>query len=117
LDHHALQTEAESQRRDPVPPGVLERADLALDAAYAEPTGNADRVDVAEEPRRSLHRLALVRGDPTQIDPRRMLETPSAQGFCDRKIRIWEVDVLADQGDRDLFVGVVHPLEQLVPAC
>ena len=50
LDHHALQPEAQPQRRDLVLSGVAQRAELALDAADAEPARNADPVHVGQGP-------------------------------------------------------------------
>ena len=46
LDDHALQAEAQAERRDAVLAGEPQRAELALDAAHAEAAGHADAVDV-----------------------------------------------------------------------
>ena len=42
LDDDALQAQAEAEQRDPVLPGVLDRADLADHTAVAEAAGDAD---------------------------------------------------------------------------
>ena len=46
----------------------LQRAELALDAAHAESAGHADAVEVGELLLRALGRLALVGGDPLDLD-------------------------------------------------
>ncbi len=48
LDDHALHAEADAEQRDLVLPGVPDRADLALDAAHAEPAGDQHAVDAVE---------------------------------------------------------------------
>ena len=64
LDHHALQAEAQTQRRDAPFTRVPDRADLALDAADAEPARDDDPVHAGQRRRRARRRLARVRGHP-----------------------------------------------------
>ena len=115
LDHHALQAQAQPERGDAVRAGVLQRADLALDAADAEAAGHADGVHVAEEAGRALLGLALVGGHPDQVDLGLVGEAAGAQGLGDRQVGVRQVDVLADQRDGDLLGRVVHDAQQVVP--
>ena len=64
LDHHALQAEAQAERRDAALAGVPQRAELALDAADTEPAGDDDRVDPGQRGRGPGGRLAGVGRDP-----------------------------------------------------
>ena len=48
LDDDALQAKAQAEGRDPVDPGVGDRADLALDAAHAEPAGDQHALHVGQ---------------------------------------------------------------------
>ena len=116
LDHHALQAQADAERRDlvrrarsvsapslpsiprtPKPPGTSTPSTSAERAAA--PAGVSQS---SEATQRMLH-LGVV-GEPT-----------GAQRLGDREVGVGQVDVLADQGDRDLARWVVHPLQQLVP--
>ncbi len=116
LDHHALQAQAQTQGRDLVRPGVGERTELALDAADPEAARDDDRVDVLEVVPGTGRRLALVGGDPADVDLGLVGEATGAEGLADRQVGVGQVDVLADQADRDLLGGVVHPPQQVVPA-
>jgi hypothetical protein len=115
LDHHALQPEAQAERRDPVGAGIGERTDLALEAADAEAARHADRVDVVQQPGGVDRVLALVGGDPPDLDLRLVGEPTGAQRLGHGEVGVVQVDVLADQGDRHLLLGVVDPAEQVVP--
>ena len=59
--------------------------------------------------------LALVGGDPADVDLGLVGEAAGPERLGDREVGVVEVDVLADQGDGDLLLGVVHPAEQVVP--
>ena len=51
LDHHALQAEAQPERRDAALAGVPDRADLALDAADPEAAGDQHTVHAGQRGR------------------------------------------------------------------
>src|SRR5690606_37626425 len=110
LDDHALQAEAQAERGDLVVTGELERSELAFDPADAESTWNADSIEVAERFRCAFGGLALVRGDPLQLDLGLMGESAGAQCLGDREVGIRKIDVLADETDGDLVLGLVHGL-------
>ena len=44
-----------------------------------------------------------------------VVEAAGAHRLGDREVGVGQVDVLADQGDLDVVLGVVHPAQQLVP--
>ena len=116
LDHHALQAEAEAERRHAVLAGESQGAELALDAAHAEAARNADAVEAREVPLRALGRLALIGGDPLDVDLRVVREAARTERLGDREVGVGQVDVLADEPDRHLVLGVVHDVEELAPA-
>ncbi len=115
LDDHALQAQAQPERRDAVGAGVGERAELALEAADAEAAGDADRVDVVQVLVGALVGLALVGGDPADLDLGLVGEAAGAQRLADREVGVRQVDVLADQRDGHLLLRVVDAAEQVVP--
>ena len=115
LDHHALQAEAQAQGRDAVGAGVGERAELALETAHAEAAGHAHGVDVLQVLGSTGRGLALVGGDPAQVDLGLVGEPAGPERLGDGQVGVVEVDVLADERDDDLLLRVVHPAQQVVP--
>src|SRR5690606_21028775 len=97
LDDHALQSEAEAQGGDPLLACEAQRAQLALDTANAESTGNADAVDIGERGGRALRRLARVGRDPADLDLRLLREAARLEGLRDREVGVGQVDVLSDE--------------------
>ena len=95
--------------------GVADGADLALDAADAESSGDQDTVHVAERSGRPGVGLAVVGGNPAHLDPGAVFEAAGAQRLGDGQVRIGQVDVLAHQRDSHGLLRVVHAAEQVVP--
>ena len=65
---------------------------------------------------RALWRAALVGRDPLDVDLGVVGESAGAQRLGDRQVGVGQVDVLADEADGHLVLGVVHDVEQLAPA-
>ena len=101
--------------RDLVLPGVLDRAKLSFRTTDSEGAGDHDPVDLVEDPGRALGRGAVVRRHPADVHLRPVREATGSQGLADREVRVGQVDVLADQRDGHLLLGVVHPVQQVVP--
>ncbi len=59
--------------------------------------------------------LAVIAWHPADVDLGVVAETAGAQCLRRRQVRVRQVDVLADQRDRDAARRPVHPAEQLVP--
>ena len=115
FDDHALQPQADAEGGDLTLPCPAQGAELPLDAAHAEPTGHEDRVDAAQGPLSAGLGLALVAGHPADDDLGVVVETTRTQRLGHRQVGVGEVDVLADERDLDLVLGVVDALEHLVP--
>src|SRR5690606_28251387 len=115
LDDHALQSQAQAQRRDVLLARVADGPDLAFDATDAEPARDAHAVDVAQLGSGALGGGALVGGYPADTYPRVVGEAARAQRLGDRQVRIGQIDVLAHQGDRDFVTWMMHAAQQLVP--
>ena len=79
LDDHALQAQAQAEGRDAVGAGVAQRAELALDAAHAEAARHQHGVDVGEVLGGAGLGLALVGGDPADVDLGLVGEAAGAQ--------------------------------------
>ena len=99
----------------PVLAGELDGADLALDAADAEPAGDQHAVHVVEHGRRAGLGLAVVGRHPADLDLGLMLEPTGPQRLGDRQIGIGQVDVLADERDPHGLLRLVHAAQQVVP--
>ena len=95
--------------------GPLQGAELALDAADAEAARHEHGVDAAERLLGAGLGLALVAGHPADAHLGVVVEAAGAHRLGDREVGVGQVDVLADQGDLDVVLGVVHPAQQLVP--
>src|SRR5699024_3145964 len=115
FDDHALQTQAQPECRNALGAGVVQRSELALDAADAEPAGHADRVESGQGLLGTGRSVALIGLDPADPDLRVVGETAMAQRLGHRQVGVGQVDVLADDADRDLVGGVVHAFEHPVP--
>src|SRR3954452_10054291 len=115
LDHHALQTEAQAERGDPVVSRVGERAELAVEPTHAEAPRHADGVDVVQLAVGAVRVGALVGGHPADADGGVVGEAAGPERLGDREVGVVQVDVLADQGDLHLLLGMVHLAEQVVP--
>ncbi len=115
LDHHALQAQAQPQRRDRVHPRVTQRLDLPLDAADAETTRHEHAVDAIQCGCGGLHRRAGIRGHPADLHPGVHREATRAQRFGHRQVGVRQVDVLADDRDGDHLGRAVNTAQQGVP--
>ncbi|MCY1238398.1 hypothetical protein D9M72_511350 [compost metagenome] len=83
FDDHALEAQAQAQDRQLGFAGKLERAQLAFEAADAEPAGHADGVNPGERVDCALVGFAFVRGDPADLDLGVVGETAGAQCLGD----------------------------------
>src|SRR5690606_27886268 len=116
LDHHALQSQAQAEGGDALLTREAQRAELALDAADTEAAGHADAIEVAQRLLGALGCLARVGRDPADVDLGLVREAARLERLGDRQVRVGQVDVLADQADGDLVLGVVHRVQHLLPA-
>src|SRR5436190_273678 len=115
LDHHALQAEAESERRDTSFPRMADRAELALDSAHTEPAGDQYAVDTVECLRGPGRVLAVVRRHPPDLDLRVVRDAAGTQRLGHGQVGVRKVDVLADEGDGDVPGRPVDAAQELVP--
>src|SRR5699024_12158888 len=99
---------AHTHQRDLVLTRVSDRAGFALYATRSETTGHKDTVDIAELCGSTGGGGTVVTGHPANIDPGVGGKTTGAQCLGDRQIGVGQIDVLADQGDGDLVVGLVQ---------
>ena len=95
--------------------GVPHRPDLPLDAPHPEAAGDQYPVGAVELAGRSLGGLAIVTGHPADVDAGIVGETARAQRLGRRQVGVRQVDVLADQRDRDRMGRAVHPAQHVIP--
>ncbi len=98
VDRHCLQTQADTETRHRVLPGVAGSSDLAFDAAVAEAARDDDAVEVTQLPVGEQPFDAL-RLDPLDLDLRAVVEAGMLQALHDRQVGVGQFDVLADQAD------------------
>ena len=115
LDHHALQAEAQAQDRDLVLPRVRTALILPSMPRTPKPPGMHTASTPCSASLAPPSVVAVVRGHPLDVHPGAVREAAGAQRLGDREVGVRQVDVLADQRDRDLVLRVVHPAQQLVP--
>ena len=115
LDGRPLEPVADAEKRDPPLPRASGRAHHAARAAIAEPAGHQDahrRPSSSRGPSSCLQRLGI---DPRDVDAQPMLEPAVGQRFVEALVGILQPDVLADDVNRDLVVGVADAIDQIVP--
>ena len=115
LDDRALQAQAEAQVRDPVLAGVARGEDLALDPAVAEAArdedaGRARRAARRRSPSVSVSESTQRTFTSTLVRPAGVLER-----LGDRQVGVGQLDVLADEGDLELRLGALDPLDEVAP--
>src|SRR5450631_117691 len=88
LDHHALQPQAETQRRHTPDTGPLKRPEHALNSSNAEAAGDDDRVNTAKCLLGTGFGLTLVTGHPADRDLGVVVETTSAHGLSHRQVGV-----------------------------
>jgi len=113
LDHGELHSQADAEVRDPLFARVLDRADLALDAALPEAARHEDRVGAAQAA--DPVRLDRLRIDVTDVDPAAGMDTGVDQRLGERLVRLGEIDILADQRDGDRVLRMLERVHELVP--
>ena len=115
FDDHGLQAQAQAEGRQLGFTGELQSADLAVDAADAEAAGDHDAVDVVESGGRTFGGFATIGRNPLDVDLGPVGKAAGLDGLGDRQVGVRQIDVLADDGDVDLVLGVVHTLQQVGP--
>ena len=115
LDHHGLHAQAQPQGGDPVLPSPLECGNLPLDTPHPKASGNHHGVD----PFKRLGCLPIIGAgvgrNPADTHARVVGKAPRTQRLYHRQVRVWQVDVLANDGDLDRVLRLGHPGEKLIP--
>ena len=115
LDDHGLQTEAQAKCRQARLTSELQRADLAFDATDAETARNDDAIDIVERRFRAFPGFAQISRDPFDVDLGIIGEAARLDRLGDGQVGVRQVDVLADDRDVHLMLGVVDAFEQILP--
>ena len=110
FDAQDLHAEADAEIRERVRSCKARRVDHALDPAVSEPAGHQNAVDAVEVVRRKLFRI-----DPADPDLHAARVARVLQRFDDRKIRVVQLRVFADQRDRHAALRVLHAFDHLPP--
>ena len=115
LNHHALQTQAQAQRRDTMLARPAQRTELSFNSSNAEASGNNDRINASELAGSTFGSFACIRRNPADIDPRVVCEAAVLDCFRYRQIGVVQVDVLANESNLKAVLGGMHALQQFLP--
>src|SRR5208282_5144789 len=107
--------EADAEEGNLVLAGELDGVDHALNAALAEAAGNQDAVVIFEALLRGFKRVDLLGFDPVD-DGLVIVRQPAVkEGFAQALVGIFELNVLADNGDADFALGMMKASEHIEP--
>ncbi len=113
FDGRELHAEADAEVRHGVLARKADRAHLAFGAALAEAARYQDRVHLLQPGGAVL--LHLLRVDVVDVDLGVGVDPGVPQRLVQRLVGILQVDVLADEGDVDLVLGMLERVHQLGP--
>src|SRR5256714_1622392 len=114
LDRRALHAQADAEVGDALLARVADGAQLPFHAAGAEAGADQDAVDAGEL---AVVALLLERLGVDVDDAHLHVVGDAAvrQGFVERLVRVAELDVLADEADAHLILGMAHLAHDLFP--
>src|SRR5690348_13342660 len=116
LDDCHLHAEADAEIGHVALPGETRRLDLAFRATLAKAARHEDGVHTFE----LLHRLALgfedLGIDPVELDPDIVGDPAMGHRLGEGFVAVWEMRVLADDGDIDLALGPADAVDDRIPA-
>ena len=122
LDAGGLHAEADAEVRDLVLAGVADGVEHALDAALAEASGDEDAVEAFELGVEVVVAAAVFAAgfealgfDPGDLELEVVGEGSVDEGFLEALVGVFVLDVLADDGDRDLVLRVVGAVDDVLP--
>ena len=115
FDDGHLHAQTDAKIGDIVLACELGGTDFAFGAALAKTAGDEDGVEVFELVRIAftLENLAV---DPFGADFDPVPHACVGEGFVDRFIGVFELNIFANDGNADFALGVVHTLGDVVPA-
>src|SRR4051794_10945561 len=114
LDRRALHAEADAEKRDALFARVTDRAQLAFDAARAESRSDQNPVYAPQLAVVPLG-LQLLGVDVDDAHLYIVRDAAVCQRFVQRFIRVAELDVLADEADLHLVLGMPQLADDLFP--
>ena len=114
LDGRPLEPVADAEVGDAVLAGVLRRAHHAPRAAVAESAGHEDAVGAVQQAD-AVGMLERLGFDPVDVHLEPVLEAAVEERLVEALVGVFEPDVLADDVDGDLVVGVVDAVHEVLP--
>src|ERR1043165_3239164 len=114
LDRRALHTEADAEVGEALLARVADRAQLPFHAARAEAGADEDAVDAGELAVVALF-LERLRVDVDDTHLHVVGDAAVRERLVERFVRIAELDVLADEADAHLVLGMAHLAHDLFP--
>src|SRR6185369_2224353 len=111
----ALHTQADSEEGDFVFAGVLNGVDHALNAALAESARNQDAVIAAKACGSGGDGVDVFGFDPLQNCLVVVRQAPVEQRFAKAFVGVFELHILADDGDARFPGGIMHAVDQIDP--
>src|SRR5262245_9779474 len=115
LDRRALQPQADAEERLLFAARVCDGADHSRNPALAEAARNQYRIDVAQEVFPAVAGHEVLALDPAEVDAQVVGEAAVYQRLVEALVRIFELDVFADDSDGHRFARAAHPIDERVP--
>src|SRR5690606_27053830 len=114
LDDRALKAETETEHGDPVLPAVADGGDLAFDSPVPEPAGDDHAVEIGQI---GVGQEAgyVLGGDPADVELDPVTGGGVAKGLEHGQVGVGQLDVLADDADRDHLGGGGGPFHHCPP--
>src|SRR5262245_20485505 len=115
FDRRALQPQADAEKRLLFTARVRDGADHSRNPALAEPSRDQYRVNVVQEvfPPVAGHQVFAL--DPPKVDAQLVGEAAVYERLVEALVRIFELDVLADDADGHGFARAVQAIDEGVP--
>ena len=115
LDHCSVHSVADPQERDLVLPGILNRANLALESSFSESSRDQDSI----HPTENLLWISfseIFSLHSAEPHPSSMMYSSMGERLVDRFVGIGQFDVLADHCNLDLELGLAQRIDDFDPA-
>src|SRR6478672_6705495 len=115
LDNRRLHPETDAEKRKSRGARLTDCLDHSFHAAYAEPTGNEESIDVAEHLLGAFAAREILARHPLNVDADVVGDATVNERFVDALITVGVVGVLPDDGNANTLMGHENALHDFAP--